>query len=328
MRQANGEWVVRDSHSPDPVGDVQVAFRIESAAEVDVLIRGDDRFKGLFKQIVIHRVSQDPGDSAALPPARTAREEVAAKPDLETNIDYIHHIVYENADLESGDADIIKENLRLAAALHVNAKQMLWTDSSLREFIASRFAADAVMAYDNFKHFTNRAEFGRYCLLYALGGLYVDPWLRMVNPIDVPRGKNIACFRTSDVEEGASWAADTALIYSAPSQVELQQIIDQILQTTFGGDYGAVPSSITGAERFGRVLAVNYDARRYFGGEAVPVGRGGAVDNACFFSQDGRLIAVRQGINNPMSRAQHRQRVAWSGKDIYVQQQRTEIVTD
>jgi mannosyltransferase OCH1-like enzyme/glycosyltransferase involved in cell wall biosynthesis len=328
VRQANGEWVVRDSHSPDPVGDVQVAFRIESAAEVDVLIRGDDRFKGLFKQIVIHRVSQDPGDSAALPPARTAREEVAAKPDLETNIDYIHHIVYENADLESGDADIIKENLRLAAALHVNAKQMLWTDSSLREFIASRFAADAVMAYDNFKHFTNRAEFGRYCLLYALGGLYVDPWLRMVNPIDVPRGKNIACFRTSDVEEGASWAADTALIYSAPNQVELQQIIDQILQTTFGGDYGAVPSSITGAERFGRVLAVNYDARRYFGGEAVPVGRGGAVDNACFFSQDGRLIAVRQGINNPMSRAQHRQRVAWSGKDIYVQQQRTEIVTD
>lgn len=230
---------------------------------------------------------------------------------------YLHHIIYDESEMTVVESAAVAENLRIAAALHGQARQMVWTDDSLREFIASRFSAEVIWTYDTLANPVNRAELGRYCLLYALGGLYVEPWLRMVNPIEVPLGKAIACFRAADLEDGASWAVDTALLYAEAQQAELQQLISQIVQIAMKKDYGAVSSSVTGAECLGRILAISYDAHRYFGGEIVPLTRGMSVANDSYISQDGRLLAVRLGSDNPMVRRHKAQQTMWLQRLTY-----------
>ncbi|MEG8219516.1 glycosyltransferase [Sphingomonas sp. HH69] len=232
-------------------------------------------------------------------------------------ISHLHHIVYDDAEITAVESAAMAENLRIAAVLHGQARQMVWTNDSLREFIASRFSAEIIWTYDALANSVNRAEFGRYCLLYALGGLYVEPWLRMVNPIDVPSGKAIACFRTADLEDGASWAVDTTLLYAEAGQPEFQQLIGQIVQSAMKNDHGAAASSATGAECLGRILAISYDARRYFGGEIVPLTRGMPVVNDSYISQDGRLLAVRLGTDNPMARRQQARKAMWLQRFTY-----------
>ncbi|MBB5985034.1 glycosyltransferase [Sphingobium lignivorans] len=302
---------------PDDCGDVGVAFTLDEAMTVDVHIRVGHAFHGLFKRLMVRGVSQHDSDVTLTETEASGVHAPEARSVTVQPVSHIHHIAYHPAVLALADESEIAENIRLAAALHDGARQMVWTEASLREFIASRFNADVVWAYDCLPQFMNRSELGRYCLLYALGGLYVDPWLRMVSPIGVAYGKQLTCFRSAEVEDGASWSIDTSLLHAEPGRAEFEQLIDQIVEGVRGGDYGAIPTAVTGAERLGRGLAISYDARRYFGGEIVPMTRGRPIVNDCFVSQDGRLIAVCKGSDNPITRMRQEVRAAWLEGRIY-----------
>ncbi|MGE6693724.1 glycosyltransferase [Sphingobium limneticum] len=302
---------------PDETGDVVVSFSMQQAGEIDLDLMPSRGFSGIFKQAIVRRVSPDPSDLPNLPAPRSTALAVDARARADIAVTLLHHIAYNEDHFDQGDAEIVSENLRIASQVHHGAKAMFWTDGSLRDFIASRFNADVVAAFDRLSSPLNRSEFGRYCLLYALGGLYVDPWVRLVNPIGVPADATLGCFRAADIEESASWSIDTDLLYAVPEQAELHQLIDQITQTCMSGDYGMLPGSMTGGERLGRVLAVNYDARHYFGGEVISLTRGYTVSNDCFLSQDGRLVAVRKGPDSPATRALRQQRELWVHRMAY-----------
>jgi hypothetical protein len=49
----------------------------------------------------------------------------------------------------------------------------LWTDQDLRQFMQAEFP-DLLPIYDAYPNGVQRADLGRYCLLYRLGGIYAD----------------------------------------------------------------------------------------------------------------------------------------------------------
>ena len=305
-----------DRLRPDATGHCSHVVALETGQEITLALQWTSDVSAMFKDVIVRRVSADPADLSALPGSNLAADAVVSA--NTSPISYLHHIVYDAAaqlsDIEQWE---IAENLRIAAALYPDAKQMLWTEIMVRDFLAEHFAADVVAVYDRLPSHANRSELGRYCLLYAMGGLYVDPWLRVVNPIDVPAGKALGCFRGAEVEHGASWVVDTGLFYATMHQPELEQMIEQIVDGARSEAYGMMASSITGSERLGRVLAVSYDAANYFGGEVITVTRGMPVVNDAFVSQDGRIVAVRKGRDGPAARIWRDGELAWRERRTY-----------
>jgi len=271
----------------------------------------------VLKDLTLERLSPDPHDRTAVAEFDGKGAGLLHAEPRSSPVAYIHHIAYEHASAFQAEACYIKDNLEIAHALYPESQQMVWTQASLRDLISARFSGDVVLAFDRLQTTVNRSELGRYCLLYAIGGLYVDPWLRLLNPLDVPPGKDIACFRSAKVTMGASWSVDTGLLYATPGQAEIGQLIEQIAESSQTGALGAIPASVTGSERLGRLLAVAYEAKRYFGGEIVRLSAHPIATTDAFLSQDGQLVAIRKGQGDPIEREYNSLVHAWHGGSIY-----------
>lgn len=308
--------VISNNLKPSDSGHVRIALPLEVATSLKFELRSGHEFQAIFKDLTVERLSPDPKDHAAIPEySNSGIMEIGKSRVIE--IPYIHHIAYEHRPMQAEESAYMYENMRISKELYSDSKQLIWDQVSLRDMIASQFSADVVLTFDRLRTAANRSELGRYCLLYSMGGLYIDPWVRMVNPIDIPLGKDIACFRSASVEQGASWSVDTAVLYASAGQAELEQLIEQIVESTSAGTFGTMPSSVTGGERLGRMLAVTYDAKRYFGGEIIPVTRGLAATSDGFLSQDGRLVAIRKGLSGPFEDERAEIRQAWQEGRIY-----------
>jgi hypothetical protein len=59
----------------------------------------------------------------------------------------------------------------------------LWTDRDLRQFMGDEFP-NLLPLYDSYERGVQRADLGRYCLLYRLGGLYADIDTVCLSPVE------------------------------------------------------------------------------------------------------------------------------------------------
>merc|ERR1719163_1101535 len=76
-----------------------------------------------------------------------------------------------------------REVPRLWKALHPDYQYVLWSDSELRELIATDFP-HLLKMYDAYPYDTQRWDASRYALLYKYGGVYADLDLEPTARID------------------------------------------------------------------------------------------------------------------------------------------------
>lgn len=62
-----------------------------------------------------------------------------------------------------------------------------WSDETLRQFIQDKFP-ELLVTYDSYPNPVQRADLGRYCLLYHFGGIYTDIDTTCLQPLDVISG--------------------------------------------------------------------------------------------------------------------------------------------
>ena len=53
----------------------------------------------------------------------------------------------------------------------------------MRQVLIDNFDFEVVAAYDKFRPYSYKADLGRYCLLYAMGGWYFDIAIKLIMPI-------------------------------------------------------------------------------------------------------------------------------------------------
>ena len=91
------------------------------------------------------------------------------------------HVIY--AGLDNGDPEIISAKQRLFAA------NPTWTSKELpvtqhRQFLERHFDANVLFAYDHLAQPSNKLDLFRYCAVYKLGGLLIDPSFDVTVPLD------------------------------------------------------------------------------------------------------------------------------------------------
>jgi mannosyltransferase OCH1-like enzyme len=89
----------------------------------------------------------------------------------------IHQIWYQGADqipsnLKANSINIIK--------YHPDWQYIIWDDSKIQNY----FGANILGVYYRLEHLHQKVDFIRYCILYELGGVYIDMDVTILKPLD------------------------------------------------------------------------------------------------------------------------------------------------
>lgn len=225
---------------------------------------------------------------AAKAPVATATKASATK------VTKIHQIFINQSGLVPNDMPFaVRENIASIKAQHPKASYKLWGAWELRAFIKAHFERDVLDAFDSLKAYALKADLARYCLLYIEGGLYSDLSNHFLNPLALPQGKTLACFRDHKPLHGAVWMAQNTIIYAEPQEPEIKLAIDLVVANVQKKDYGVSSLAPSGPVLFGRVFAALGRCDAYHIGEALNLQVEGALNRSCYVAPDGTLVAVR-----------------------------------
>ena len=86
-----------------------------------------------------------------------------------------------------------------------DAKHIIYNNEMLREFIIKNFSKEVVLAYDSLIPYAFKADLGRYCLLYELGGWYFDIAVKVIMRPKISKDIEWISFRDSNKWTNCSW---------------------------------------------------------------------------------------------------------------------------
>ena len=213
---------------------------------------------------------------------------------------YLHQIIIvDGHDTPSPLPPSVIHNVEAARSFYPEARYILWNGKQLRDFIAKSFDNDVLLAFDHLSSYAYKCDLARYCLLYELGGLYIDLGVRIMAPWNVPGGYDVAAFRDLPFITSSWSTIQNGLLWARPGRREFALAIDYIVGNSRAKYYGSSPLHPTGPVLFGKAMLAAKVEGGPFAADAQYVGRCLAVTpdskmlNVSYVSPDGTVVALR-----------------------------------
>lgn len=172
-----------------------------------------------------------------------------------------------------------------------DAEHVIYSNDTLRAFIAKNYGEEVAWAYDCLTPFSYKADLGRFCLLNKLGGWYFDIGVRAFNAVDLGDRIEFLAFRDIQRFSYTSWACATTVLYSKPNNQALQHAIEMIVENCKKQYYGITPLCPTGPTLLGRALAVNGSQVNFVYGDYLELTPTHGQKNRAFVLPDGTIMA-------------------------------------
>jgi mannosyltransferase OCH1-like enzyme len=166
-----------------------------------------------------------------------------------------------------------------------------FNNESLRAFIEAEFDNSVVKAYDSLRAYSNKADLGRFCLLYAMGGWYFDMGIRLNVPVELGDRIDFLAFREIQKFTGTCWACMTAVLFSKPGNPALLYAIQQIVKNVESQYYGITPLSPTATPVLGQALAKHGEQANFIYGDFLQLTPTHQKHNTAFVLPDGTILA-------------------------------------
>lgn len=153
---------------------------------------------------------------------------------------------------------LMKESVNLIKRLNPGFQHFLFDDNDCRNFIIENYPPDVLYAFDNLIPGAYKADLWRYCVLYKLGGIYLDIKYRPVN-----------YFRFISLTEKEHFVLDAdkygiynALLVCKPGNQILFKAIRQIVENVKRKYYGNHCLDPTGPKLLAKYFT-NRDKQRF-----------------------------------------------------------------
>lgn len=139
------------------------------------------------------------------------------------------------------------------------ARYRLWSRAEGEDFVKQHFGPDVSWAFRCLRPYAYKADLLKLCVLYVLGGWYVDVGVRILqSPIalfDHGAAPRFVLFRSTGSMD-APWNCSLALLYAEAGSPVFTTAIDEVVANCRAGRYGATPLSPT-MSPFGRAIATH-----------------------------------------------------------------------
>lgn len=166
-----------------------------------------------------------------------------------------------------------------------------YNNKELRAFIEDNFDEEVLSAYDALRSYSNKADLGRYCLLYKLGGWYFDMGICLNATVEIGPRIEMLAFREIQKFTGTCWACMTAVIYSKPGNKALLYAIEQVVENVKNKYYGITPLSPTATPVLGQALAKHGEQSSFVYGDFLELTPTHQLHNTAFVLHDGTILA-------------------------------------
>jgi hypothetical protein len=174
----------------------------------------------------------------------------------------------------------------------------LYTDESLRDFIAGHFGGDVLRAYDSLRPFAFKADLGRLCLLLERGGLYLDIAVQPLRPLIVDADVKAILFRDLNLNLPYGWGVSNTLMYAKARCTFLVRAIEMIVANCKTQNYCATPFSISGPGLIGQALAASGEDPQFMYGDRLPLTPLHPQKNFAFVLPSGDIVAWGKKVGN------------------------------
>lgn len=195
---------------------------------------------------------------------------------------------------DNGGNDVPEALLRLNETVEEGfplAEYQRFNNETLRAFIEDNFNHAVVDAYDSLQAYSNKADLGRFCLLYAMGGWYFDMGIRLHTPVEINERIEMLAFREIQKFTGTCWACMTAVLFSKPGNPALLYAIEQIVANVNSRYYGITPLSPTATPVLGQALAKHGERADFVYGDFLQLTPTHQKQNTAFVLPDGTILA-------------------------------------
>tara|TARA_Y100001968_G_scaffold333308_1_gene395390 strand:+ start:1726 stop:2469 length:744 start_codon:yes stop_codon:yes gene_type:complete len=146
---------------------------------------------------------------------------------------------------------------------------VIYNNDSLYQFIDENYDQEILNVYKKIIPLAYKADLGRYCLLYKLGGWYFDIAIKCLRSLDVKKGTDLICFRDEQRHSKTSWAVCNGIFWAKKENKILSTCIDQILKNYKSKWYGRTPLCPTGPALFGEAIAKENRSQNIIFGDLV-----------------------------------------------------------
>lgn len=168
----------------------------------------------------------------------------------------------------------------------------LYQAKELRDFINDNFDKDVIEAYDKLIPYSYKADLGRFCLLYKLGGWYFDISTSMTSKLPKVTQLTNIVFRDHAFPAGRpAWETCTGGIYSEAGSELTEITISMIVANVKNKHYGQSPLDPTGPGVFGRALAKLGPNKKTLHGMYIPLTPEHKLKNFAFVVPSGKILA-------------------------------------
>ena len=144
----------------------------------------------------------------------------------------------------------MNRRVELLKKQHPRFNHYLFDDNDCREFIKNNFDSSVLNAYDTLIPGAYKADLWRYCVLYKMGGIYLDIKLSCING-----------FHLIELTESEHFVKDrplnsifNSLMVCQKGNPFLMIAINNIVENVNKNFYGSSPLSPTGPEMLGKLI--------------------------------------------------------------------------
>ena len=175
---------------------------------------------------------------------------------------------------------------------YAHMPHVLYGDPQLREFIQNHFDADVLLAYEKLNPYSYRSDLARYCLLYELGGWYIDISITPLTTLNVQSDVDTLACRDIQMHSKTSWACSTAVLFSRSRHPVFETAIQKVVENCRTEYYGVSPLCPTGPTVLGQAFAEYGADPRVVFGDLQALTPQHPNKNLAFVLPDGTLLAL------------------------------------
>ena len=200
-----------------------------------------------------------------------------------------------------------------------------YDNEGVEKFLKTNYPSKVLAAYKGIRSLAYRCDLARYCILYKLGGWYVDAAINWIEPLTVPDHVDLIAFRSVGRYAMNGWSCDNGVIYAKPGHAALECAINNVLINVDNRYYGMTPLCPTGPSLWGRSIAecATETHEGLFFGDCMELTPNHPIKNKSFVLPDGTIIAECKKANGGDLTAlgakdSNNYNEFWHSKQVYV----------
>ena len=148
--------------------------------------------------------------------------------------------IYINKDSDISLSEHLQKNVDTLKKFYPKANYHLFSNETTRQFIKENYEYEVLWAYDYLVPYSYKADLAKACILYKMGGLYVDLGVSMFNKMEIGESLKFIVFKdiqkTHDIF--SSWSVAMNIIYCQPGILFLKTFIDLVVENCKNKFYG------------------------------------------------------------------------------------------